>query len=249
MGKTLDDDRYLVPGLVRAIAMLESFDTAGGALGLSELARAMSTTRSAAFRLAYTLTELGLLRQDRVTRAYSIGPGTAALGARYGGDRALINAGLPVLEALRDDTGLAAQLGVLEGADVTYLLRLAGVHAASGFIRAGMRLPAASTAMGRVLLAAMPDAALRDWHAQVAPRRLPWPAIASRAAQDAVRGFVIHLGEFQRGIGSVAVPLRAGVALSLAGPVAAIRRDGEGLARRLIGAASDITRFRRDASG
>lgn len=237
MGKTPEDDRYLVPGLLRGVQLLEAFAADGGSMSLAELARAIGATRSATFRAAYTLTQLGLLRQDAESRAYRIGPAVAALAARYAGDRALLDAALPVLEALRAETGLSAQLGALEGGDVVYLLRLRGARAASDLVRTGGRLPAQGTAMGRVLLAAMEEPALRHWHAALPGRRMAWPTLAARAREDAARGHVVQLGAFQRGIGGIAAPVRRAdgrvvAALSLAGPTALLRQQNAALVVR-----------------
>lgn len=246
MGKTPDDDRYLVPGLLRGVQLLEAFGGDGGSMSLAELARAIGATRSATFRAAYTLTQLGLLRQDAESRAYRIGPAVAALAARYAGDRALLDTALPVLEALREQTGLSAQLGALEGGDVVYLLRLRGARAASDLVRTGGRLPAQGTAMGRMLLAAMDEAALRSWHASLPGRRLPWPALSARAREDAARGHVVQLGEFQRGIGGIAAAVRRAdglvvAALSLAGPATVLRAESAALVTRIRTAAARIS--------
>jgi len=137
---------------------------------------------------------LSLVRQDAESRAYRIGPAVAALAARYAGDRALLDAALPVLEALRGKTGLWAQLGALEGGDVVYLLRL---------------------------------------------RR-------ARAQADRAAGHVVQLGEFQRGIGGIAAPVRRAdgnvvAALSLVGPAVILRTETAVLAARIRGAAAAIT--------
>ena len=55
MDKTInDEDRYLVPGLIRGFAVLDAFTPERGALSLSEIARLLGLSRSAAFRTVYT---------------------------------------------------------------------------------------------------------------------------------------------------------------------------------------------------
>jgi len=49
------EDRYLVPGLVRGMRLLEKFTHNQQEWGLSELARVLELPRSTVFRLAHTL--------------------------------------------------------------------------------------------------------------------------------------------------------------------------------------------------
>ena len=63
-----------MPGLVRGLAVLQAFSPERPQLSLRELADAVGVTRSAVFRIAYTLVELGFLTHHQATRSYMLGP-------------------------------------------------------------------------------------------------------------------------------------------------------------------------------
>lgn len=207
-------DRYMVPGLVRGLEALQAFTPERPRLTLGELAEATGVTRSAVFRIAYTLTELAFLVHDPHGRTYALGPAVLRLGYGFLASRELVEVALPHLEALRDVTGWSAHLGTLEGTEVLYLLRVPARRGLAGIVHVGSHLPAHATSMGRVLLADLDAAALADLyrHARlvgVGPRTpTTVTALLARARADARRGYVVQVGEFERGVASVAAALR-----------------------------------------
>jgi len=212
MGKT--DDRYMVPGLARGMEVLTAFSPSRKVLSLAELAAALGTTRSALFRVTYTLTTLGFLAQG-ADRRFSLGPAVLRLGVGYLATRGLVEAALPLLEGLRDSTGWSAHLGVLEGRTLVYLLRLPTQRRLS-IVHEGSRLPAHATSMGRVLLAGLDRAALVALYRD-APPPGGMATLLAQARQDARRGHVEHRGDFESGMASLAAPVRdaGGVAAAI----------------------------------
>jgi DNA-binding IclR family transcriptional regulator len=201
-------DRYMVPGLVRGLEVLQAFTPQRPRLTLRELAEATGVTRSAVFRIAYTLSELGFLVHDPAGRHYTLGPAVLRLGYGYLAPRALVEAALGPLEALRDAIGWSAHLGILDAADVVYLLRAPARRGLASIVHVGSRLPAHATSMGRMLLAQLDEAEIVALYrgVQLGGRRTA-AALVARARRDAERGHVLHRGEFQRGVTSVAAPL------------------------------------------
>lgn len=249
MGKT-QEDRYLVPGLVRGLEVLAAFTPEAPRRTQAELAQALGVTRSAIFRVVHTLTELGFLLHEPATGRYALGPALLRLGHGVLPARDVLGVALPVLEGLRDATGWSAHLGVLEGAEVVYLLRVPARREQKSIVHVGSRLPAHATALGRVLLAQLEEAALAALHRD-APRRLaapPFSVLARRARADRARGHVVHLGEFEAGMASVAAPLRDAAGRAVAA-VSLVRRleeapeAGRAAARAaLLQAAATISR-------
>ncbi|MFC7557433.1 IclR family transcriptional regulator [Pseudoroseomonas wenyumeiae] len=152
------DERYLVPALIRGLGLLQAFGPGRTEMTLAELAAAIGVTRSAAYRLAYTLEHLGFLRHDPRGRRYALGPEVLRLGYGYLASRDLVEVAGPALEALRDRTGWSAHLGILEGTEVVYVARVPTRRSVASNVQLGSRLPAHATAMGRILLAALPEA-------------------------------------------------------------------------------------------
>jgi len=234
MGKTpadSDPDRYMVPGLVRGLEALQAFTPERPRLSLGDLAAAVGVTRSAMFRIAYTLSQLAFLVHDAHGRCYTLGPAVLRLGYGYRSSRDLVAESLPQLEALRDATEWSAHLGVLEGTEVVYLLRVPTRRQLDSIVHVGSRLPAHATSMGRTLLAQLSRAELMARYQDVplvgvGPRTpTTLSALLAQARRDFSRGYVVHMGEFEQGVASVSAPLTdvtgsVVAAINVAGPLA-----------------------------
>ncbi|MFT8242935.1 IclR family transcriptional regulator [Roseomonas sp. BN140053] len=205
---TAAEDRYLVPGLVRGLQALQAFTPDRRRMTLGELAAAVGVTRSAVFRLAYTLDQLGFLVHDPNTRTYALGPQVLRLGYGYLASRDLVEVAQPLLEGLRDRTGWSAHLGVLEGTEVVYLARVPTRRSLASVVHVGTRLPAHATTMGRVLLAALPEAELRRLYAGALPAGMTLDALLEQRRGDRAGGVVAHDGGYEPGVASVAAPVR-----------------------------------------
>ncbi len=208
------DDRYLVPGLVRGLHALQAFTPDRRRMTLVEIGAVLGITRSAAYRLVYTLDQLGFLVHDAASRTYALGPAVLRLGYGYIAARDLPEVAAPQLEALRDRTGWSAHLGVLEEREVVYLMRMPTRRALSSVVQVGSRLPAHATSMGRVLLAGLEDAAVEALY-----RGAELPGFSSRTATslpallkqlqaDRAAGFVAHVAGYEAGVASAAAPVR-----------------------------------------
>ena len=231
------DERYLVPALMRGLQVLQSLSGETRRLSLSELAEAIGVTRSSAYRLVYTLDHMGFLKSDAQTKTYTLGPQALRIGYAYLKSRDLVAVAAPHLEHLRDVTGWSAHLGELQGSDVVYLARMATRRSVASNVQVGARLPAHATAMGRVLLAALPEsevrALYRDSPLQAYSAQTP-TTIESLLAQlrvDRLNGFVLQDSGFEPGVASVAAPIRdvAGdvVAAINISAVTILTREGE----------------------
>lgn len=211
MDETPDDaDRYLVPGLMRGLAVLDAFTPERREMGLSEIARVLGLSRSAAFRTVYTLTHLGYLLCDPGRHSYRLGPAVLRLGHGYMAARELVEVALPELERLRDETDWSAHLGVRDGGRVLYLLRVPSRMGLGSIVHVGSRLPATATTMGRVLLADLDEETLvavcRDGGGDPGPRGMA--GIVDQWRRDRASDIVVQIGSFERGVASVAAGVR-----------------------------------------
>lgn len=208
MDETPDDaDRYLVPGLMRGLAVLDAFKPDRPEMGLSEIARALGLSRSAAFRTVYTLTHLGYLLCDPRSHSYRLGPAVLRLGHGYLAARELVEVALPELERLRDDTDWSAHLGVRDGGRVLYLLRVPSRMGLGSIVHVGSRLPAAATTMGRVLLSELDEETLVAVCRDGAGDR-GMAGIVDQWRRDRASDIVVQIGSFERGVASVAAAVR-----------------------------------------
>lgn len=200
-----ESDPYLVPGLVRGLAFLQAFTPQRPELTVTQLAAAHGISRSAAFRTVHTLVEEGFLLPVRGGPLFRLGPAVLRLSYGYLASRELLEVAHSPLEQLRDGLDWSIHLGVLDGRHVLYLIRLPASDGLSSLVHVGSRLPAARTAMGRVLLAGLSEAGLGKLLAD-RPERERHEALAARA-NDRRTGHVVHLGQFESGLCSVAAPV------------------------------------------
>lgn len=199
-----DKDPYVVPGLMRGLAALQAFTPRSPELTLTEIATALGVTRSAAFRTVHTLVTEGYLLPARENH-YRLGPAVLRLSYGYLASRELLEVAQPPLEKLRDEIDWSTHLGVLDGRHVLYLLRFPATKGLSSLVHVGSRLPAATTAMGRIFLARKSERQLRRLYAdldQASLRRI----LEAREADGAV-GHVESIGRFESEITSVAAPV------------------------------------------
>src|SRR5690606_41059180 len=83
-------DSYLVPGLQRGLHALEIVGDSEKPMTISEIARAIGISRSSAFRLVYTLRQMGFLKAVYDDRAFELGPRVLNLGFSYLGKQDII---------------------------------------------------------------------------------------------------------------------------------------------------------------
>jgi IclR family pca regulon transcriptional regulator len=146
--------------LQAGLAILNCFNAQQPVLGIAKLADELNMSRSTTHRYASTLVALGYLEQDHARR-YRLAPRVADMGMSVLDSMALRGKAREPLRELREQTGRTASLAVLDGTQIRYVDRRRGwrrgQHAVDLDLGAGARLPAQCTAMGKMLLANLPD--------------------------------------------------------------------------------------------
>src|SRR6202012_1362174 len=136
--------------------VLRPFVGAGPRLTVSDAAPAPASPPSSAPRCLYTLEKGGYVRMDGT--AYLLESRFLPLARAYLRSLGPEGSVQVVLDRLRDQLDETCALGKLDGAHVAYmsLSRKSRTRTLGGSV--GMRVPAFCTSMGRVLLAALPEA-------------------------------------------------------------------------------------------
>nr|WKF59738.1 Pca regulon regulatory protein [Paraburkholderia busanensis] len=207
---------YRVPGLERGLRILTEFSPREPVLGAPELSRRLKIPRTTVFRLLQTLESLGFLERADKDRNYRLGVAVLRLGFEYLSSLELTDLGLPVIEALRDDTGLTTHIVIRDGRDVVFVAK-AQSHApifSSVKVNVGTRLPAHATTHGQVLMGDMTIDELRKLYPEPELERFTKQTpvtlddLYERIRDDARRGFAISESSFERGISVVSAPVR-----------------------------------------
>lgn len=152
------DSPLFIASLAKCFQVLEALNTAGRAVGLTELAQLSGIDRSGVQRITHTLRVLGYLRQDPATRALRLSGRMLEFGHTVLATNRLRERAQPHLEALNRRTGETVNLMELEGDEIVYVARFASVHAVSVDLHVGSRLPAFCTAAGRAILSRLDPA-------------------------------------------------------------------------------------------
>lgn len=212
----------------KAACVLRAFgQDANLGVGVSELARRTRLNKSTTFRLLAMLERNGFV--ERAGTAYRIGHVIQELGAlsiTQPQDR-IRDLMTPYLADLYEATHQTVQLAILAGADVVPLNKLEGHARLRTPSRPGGRLPAYSTAAGKVLLAHNPDAFERVLHAP----RLAWTnrtIVREHELREEMRrvrhlGVAFEHGESAESLTSIAAPVMGTRSI----PLAALSISGE----------------------
>jgi IclR family acetate operon transcriptional repressor len=194
-------------------------------MGIGEVAEMTGLPQGTAHRLLHSLQSRGYVRQDS-SRKYSVG--TAALRLGDAAQRSLARNARPHLSDLVAISGETANLAVLEGNDVVYVAQAPSPHTLRMFAEVGRHVPPHSTAVGKVLLAAMPrERALGLLRRTGLPRRTDQTitelgAFARELDTVLNHGWAADEEEQEVGVRCLAVPVGHGedavAAISLSGP-------------------------------
>lgn len=223
------DMRYIVPGLSRGLAMLRLFSRERPEVTAAELATGAGVSRSTAFRLIYTLEADGLIARTADGRRYMLTGEVLSLGFHYLSTRGVGDVAQPFLDELSRRTQLSAYLAVLDGRDAVYVAHVPAMASLVSSLRIGARQEAWSTASGRVLLAALDEAALERFVARhLGEGKDPRAAeITRQAAEDRAAGTLRKRSEHDPHMASCAAAVRGpdgtvAAALTAIGPASLV---------------------------
>lgn len=203
-----------VPGLERGLKILRLFNRGRSSISPPEMARELKIPRSTVHRLLQTLDDMGFLRRAESGGNYVLGPAVLSIGFDYLGSLDIVQLSNPVLSELRDKTQCSAHLSVLNGTEIIYLSRHASPTALSSSVGVGTCLPAHATVMGRVLLSDLSPAGLRALYKDKPFERFTpktpttLAALERLLAEDRRLGYVMDASFYERGVTSVAAPVR-----------------------------------------
>ena len=208
------EDRYLVPGLMRGMRLLEKFTHNQQEWRLSELARALELPRSTVFRLVHTLEKLKYLERHPQRKTFQLGNRVLNLGFEYLASQEMLEVVRPFLTILNEQTRCSVHLGVLDNREVVYLLRIAGRQHLASNVGVGTRFPAHATTMGRVLLSECSLQELQKLYEGIELRKITEQTAISvqelhqLLGEERKRGYSLSLSAFEAGVVSVGTGIR-----------------------------------------
>lgn len=192
--------------------MLEAVLEDDGRRSIAALARGMDMPVSTAHRQVATLVAKGYLAENR-NGAFAAGPSLLKLLYRLDEREVIADLAAPCLDRLAADLRSVAQFGTFENDMVTYRVK-AGEGATRLFTRTGMQLEAYCSAIGKVLLAHLPERERQAYLADgpfvaLTPKTIVDPIALERELQIVgAQDFAEDAGEISDDLFCLAVPVR-----------------------------------------
>jgi IclR family transcriptional regulator, acetate operon repressor len=218
------------------------------------IARRCDIPKSSTYHLMKVLHERGWVTYYPADRAWGLGPAAFETGSAYLRSQPLQRLAHPLLHELTATTGLTSHLAILHGDDVLYLDKeLEPATTLRLVTEIGVRLPAHLTAVGRALLAGLPDDQVRALFVRpVLVRRtghgpVTVPRLLGDLADVRERGYALEVGLTTPGIGCVAAAAHGhdGRPVAAVGLTFVADRHDEAarraLAAAVVGAAARLT--------
>ena len=213
---SLREPRYS-QSLERGLAILGCFTPKRPVLGIADIADELGMSRSTTHRYVITLVALGYLEQG-ASRKYRLGLRVTDLGMSALNSTGLREHAHPYLEELRQRTSYTTSLAVLDGTDILYVDRVRSFRRGQSSIdldiHTGSRLPAYATAMGKLLLAELPDTEQRELISQMKlTKRGPNTITSKKALREELEdihtaGFAVNDQELTKDLYAIAAPIR-----------------------------------------
>ncbi|SIQ92562.1 transcriptional regulator, IclR family [Rhizobium sp. RU35A] len=242
-------DTDFIGGLAKGLRVIEAFGEAEPRLSISDVAKLTGLDRATARRCLLTLAELGYADYDG--KFFTLTPRILRLGHAYLSATPLPHIVQPFLDQLSETVSQSASVSVLDGAEIVYVARASQRRVMSINLMPGSRLPAACASMGRVLLAALPEAEARALIGPAplkayTPRTKTDPEeVMAELAEVRGQGYAVIDQELELGLCSIAVPLadargRVVAALNIGAPAAQVAAAG--MADRYLPALQAVAR-------
>ena len=204
-------DPYRLGSLRKGLELMDCF-ARKETWSLAELAVELGQTKPTVFRILHTVEEFGYLRKDPLTGRYSLAMRFHTLGSAAVRHEQLRWQALPPLQDLARETGETVLVGILYDGEAICVQAVDGTRLVRMHAFVGKRTPAHASALGKVLLAHVPDAELDAFVSHGLPRFTPAtitdPALL-RAALHQVRaqGWALDDEEMEIGLRCLGAPI------------------------------------------
>ena len=242
-----------IKSVANAFEVLDYLEECGAEAGVVEIAQVLGVHKSTASRLLATMESRGYVDRNAQTGKYSLGIRLVALSRAKLDQIDLRGHARHFLEELVSRTGETAHLAILDNGAIVYVDKVDTPQTLMMRSQIGYRIAAHCTALGKAILAELPDAILesvldKQSFYRFTPNTITDP-VALKEHLNRVRetGFALDDEEHEEGIRCVAAPVkdvsgRTIAAISVSGPTMRISRQrAEEMGRVVQGAARRLS--------
>ena len=234
---------YFLGSLSKGLEVIDCF-ARQSSWSLAELANTLQQSKPTIFRILHTLEEFGYVQKDTQTTRYSLGLRFHTLGSAAVHHEHLRWQALPPLQDLAIETGETVHVAILYDGGAICVQAVDGTHLVRTQSLLGKRSPAHASAMGKILLAHLPE---HDVEAMFATQPLArftantitdLTTLVQSLRQARKDGWIVDNEEMELGVRCLAAPIRDArdrvcAALALSAP--ASRMDPARIARLVPG--------------
>lgn len=249
---------YIVQPVSKALRVLVHVAEQGHGVPLAEVAAELRLPKTTVFRYLQTLSEAGFLHHDRGLDQYSLGHRFRALARVDTGLQLLRDRARVEMEELRRTFNETINLAILVDGHVVYIDMVESGHALRMQTRIGDRDPVHSTALGKAMLAFMPQAECaalirRSLRARTARTVTDHPSLLRQIAKARRLGYATETGENEDGAMCIGAAIldaaqRPLAAMSLSAPEKRMTREVTASAAAALCAAAQRISVRFGAS-
>jgi DNA-binding IclR family transcriptional regulator len=244
---------YQIQVLDRALAILDALSADGPDLSLAEVSQALGLHKSTAHRLIMVLERHKLIERNSGNSRYRLGLKLFELGTRAVSKLDLRERARPFLERLVLETSETVHLCILDDAEVVYLDKVEPARSVRMASSVGRRNPAYCTAVGKAMMAYLPDSQVEAMARKHGLRAVTANTITSLVALkkelNAIRerGYAIDHEEIEEGVRCVGCVVRnfSGeplAAISVSAPAFRLTKDKvKNLAQPVVAAANALS--------
>ncbi|MEO5699990.1 MAG: IclR family transcriptional regulator C-terminal domain-containing protein [Casimicrobiaceae bacterium] len=219
--QALDGDPDFMRSLARGLAVIRGFAEEQRPMSIAQLSQKTGIPRAAVRRCLYTLEQLGYVAAGN-GGVFQLRPKLMSLGYAFLSSTPLTASAQPYLDRVSDAVAESCSLATLDRDDILYVARSVASRIISVSLNVGSRLPAHCTSIGYVLLAELVEQDLAAYLARVELRAYTERTVTSRKMLRETlllvrrQGYAIADQQLERGVISIAVPVRnmAGVAVA-----------------------------------
>ena len=237
------EDRYIIPSVIRALQILEVFSLEKSTYTNSEISKKLDLNKSSVTRLLYSLEKARFIWRNQETGAYQLTHKAYQVGKVYIKQVDVHKVSMPILENLTSTCQEVSHLGILDEMQVLYLDWVESSQTVSLPSMTGMKLPAYCTGNGKNFLAHMDEETLSSYFKstqliQHTTNTITDPEILKeQLKQVKIQGYACDFEESHQDVISVSAPVfddtgEIVAGISVAGP--AFRMNNDVLQKKII---------------
>lgn len=205
-----------IPAATRTLALLRNLAKSAAPITAVQLARQIGAPRSSTYQLLQVLETEGFVVHYPETARWGIGIAAFELGSAYLRHDPIERLARPILHRIvleldKLNLNSTAQVGILDGPELLYLLKENPQHTAPVVTDVGVRLPAHLTASGRSMLALLPKEQFKVLYpsgAKISRRTDAGPETTKELQllldTEKRQGFSVETGHVQQGLNTIA---------------------------------------------